>query len=802
MRFQYLSIFLITFICSFASAQSSKDCEHLKVNKMLSAYRECILSDSIWKSIQNDPMRKAILNDDLDLVRKLISDGYDLNQVVGHSEKLGSHNALVFSILKGSREVFYEILESGVDVLEANERGLTPLNFAKIKKDKAKLTILNEAIANALEKKREEERIEALQKDTTYLLKTAIIENNLEFVKGLISSKYDLGTSFGKSKKYGNIDALSFAVVKGTPEMTELLAKATKCSNSFNDFGWSPLGIAIAEGKLDKIDVLFKLGVRSNDPVFQEVVKQDLDDDACDADCLIASNRGCEKCSKACQIRGDDCIECNEICSKTYSFEAKHSSLCMAVKNRNSEMLSKLIRAKANVFDKCFDKIPAGVDDMGIERFELVSPMCLSVVNNDLSSLELLLKAGLDPNQRCIDASVVTPYGFAKNSPLSIAVKKADEKMTKMLLSYKANPKEYLMTNFGENKYGTLLKVAIANGTENIVKMLISAKADVNECGNADSPEEQGENENPVSPIELAERIGNQNIISMLKKAGAKKMFSGSFVEYCNNPDIDEKMIMDAIKQGANVNEYTTPDGTTPLHVVAMIGKNPKAMQALIKNGASVFAMTSKGWTPLALAAYYNPDPAFVKMLIAAGSDVEINVDGFDLLHIAVNKNTPAVLSALLSAKVDKDYSKGDKSKLLVYTVAFCNNPQMLVALYKNGYTAAPPNNYGYSNVDYRYSDNIDTRYANLNPLFVAIKKKKDLAWFKLLIQGQASPKDPDLLTFAIENNVSIEIIQFLIKSGAPFTNNAMQTAIDLPINTYRNKLIEILSKAKRAKVN
>lgn len=789
MIFRSTFIILAAFFVDFALAQSPKDCDHLKENKFLSAYSQCITSDSIWKAIEKDPMRRAILNDDVDQVKKLLSNGYDLKQVIGHSEKHGSFNVLAFAILKGSRETFYEILENGADVLEANERGLTPLNFAKIKKDKAKLTILKEAIAKALERKREEERLEALQKDTTYLLKTAIIENNLEFVKSLILSKYNLGISLGRSKKYGNIDVLSFAILKGSPEMTELLAKATKFSNAFNDIGWTPLGIAIAAGKVDKIDILLKAGAKPSEPVFREVLSHNKSDEedfeymiCSDANCLIASDRDCERCRKKCRKNEDDCVECNEICLKKMSFEASHSPLCIAAKRGRSDIIAKLMRFRVNISDKCFNKLPGSIDESGIgDRFELTSPICYAVANKDYPSLELFLKAGLNPNLTCIDSTADAEFGRGFDSPLYTAVANSDEIMTKILLGFKANPNE---PKYSPNGCESLLKKAIENENENIVKMLIAAKADVNETVCEDSRE--------YSPLELAEQKKNQNIISMLKKAGAKKMFSGSFVEYCNNPDIDEKMIMEAIKQGANVNEYTTPDGTTPLHVVAMTGKNPKAMQALIKNGASVFAMTSKGWTPLALAAYYNPDPTFIKILIAAGSDLDITIDGFDLLHIAVNKNTPAVLSALLSAKVDKSYTKEDKSKFLVYTVNSSDNPQMLVALYKNGYTAAPPNG------SYSWT----SRYSDLNPLFIAIKKKKDLAWFKLLIQGHASPKSPDLLTFAIENNVSIEIIQFLIKAGAPFTNEAMQTAIDLPINAYRNKLIEILSKAKRTKGN
>ena len=100
-----------------------------------------------------------------------------------------------------------------------------------------------------------------------------------------------------------------------------------------------------------------------------------------------------------------------------------------------------------------------------------------------------------------------------------------------------------------------------------------------------------------------------------------------------------------------------------PLHHAAGENEDPAAIAALIGDasatlGFSVDAtMPARGaggqWRPLALAARYNPNPAVVEALLAAGADA--NADGGLALYYAAQNETPRaaeIVQALLAAGV------------------------------------------------------------------------------------------------------------------------------------------------------
>ena len=103
-----------------------------------------------------------------------------------------------------------------------------------------------------------------------------------------------------------------------------------------------------------------------------------------------------------------------------------------------------------------------------------------------------------------------------------------------------------------------------------------------------------------------------------------------------------------------------------PLHHAARENEDPAAIAALIGDasatlGFSVDATTPARaaggqWRPLALAARYNPNPAVVEALLAAGADA--NADGGLALYYAAQNETPRaaeIVQALLAAGVAVD---------------------------------------------------------------------------------------------------------------------------------------------------
>jgi ankyrin repeat protein len=352
--------------------------------------------------------------------------------------------------------------------------------------------------------------------------------------------------------------------------------------------------------------------------------------------------------------------------------------------------------------------------------------------------VQMLLSAKANPNAEQVGG--VTPLYIALE-PQNLADSTTKIQMLKSLLKFKANPNK----TFGNS---IPLGLAIETNNADAVELLIKAKANVN-----------AKLTNGTSMLEYAEEFGNEKIIQLLKKAGATVPFSGSFIEYClQNPNMTEKMVLDAIKQGADVNEVSS-NGLTPLHVLAGLGKNIKVMQILIKKGAFVNAMTENGETPLLYAAMKNPNPEFLKMLIAAGADVEaINSEDWNaLLMAAVFNKSPKVLEFLLKTSLADNLSESAKTNLISCAVKYNPNPKVLISLFKAGFKPEPGENY--------WGD---------KPLHVAIQESKDLEFIKILLQGKAKVDD-----------------------------KAMNLARELPMNTkdeikYRNKVIDMLTKAKR----
>ena len=261
--------------------------------------------------------------------------------------------------------------------------------------------------------------------------------------------------------------------------------------------------------------------------------------------------------------------------------------------------------------------------------------------------------------------------------------------------------------------------------------------------------------------MELAQSKGNQTIVDMLKKAGASAPFRGNFVDFCADENLTEKMVVEAIKNGADVNETDGDEGWTPLHAAAQYAKDPKPLQVLIKRGAFVNAQTKKGVTPFILAAKLNRNPAIAKLLMAAGADVEArdpSNNNWDALQNAVANNGSEVVAMLLNAGLAQGYSDSDKDLLVKIAVRNNSNHRVLITLLKNGFRAEPTNS---------WSD---------KPLNIAL-----------------------------DFNHSIDIIKVLISGGAIVDESVMRKARNLSMDTkedqlFRNQVIDILTKAKKKK--
>jgi ankyrin repeat protein len=117
---------------------------------------------------------------------------------------------------------------------------------------------------------------------------------------------------------------------------------------------------------------------------------------------------------------------------------------------------------------------------------------------------------------------------------------------------------------------------------------------------------------------------------------------------YNNNPEVSNILI----KAGAD-------SSTVKLALMwaAWHNSNPEVLSILIKAGADVNAKDWLGWTPLMLAARYNDNPEVLRVLIKAGAKINAKNDGKTPLSFAVEKNSPEIVSLLLTsgANVSKE---------------------------------------------------------------------------------------------------------------------------------------------------
>ncbi|HFE36811.1 MAG TPA: hypothetical protein ENK06_00145 [Gammaproteobacteria bacterium] len=205
-----------------------------------------------------------------------------------------------------------------------------------------------------------------------------------------------------------------------------------------------------------------------------------------------------------------------------------------------------------------------------------VSELFTAAGNGDKQSVEKLLKAGADPDER-------VPSGA---TPLIYAAQQGHNIIVGLLIDSGAEVNASVSSNVAVIGGRTALHFAAQNGKNDVVNTLIAdgAKVDVRDLAG-------------FTPLILA------------------SMVSG-----------DKATISALVSGGANIEARNT-DSATALIAAAFKG-NEKAFRALLDNGADINATTKYGITPLAMAAR-NGNKGFVVELIRRGADVNVpNANG------------------------------------------------------------------------------------------------------------------------------------------------------------------------------
>lgn len=150
------------------------------------------------------------------------------------------------------------------------------------------------------------------------------------------------------------------------------------------------------------------------------------------------------------------------------------------------------------------------------------------------------------------------------------------------------------------------------------------------------------------------------------------------------------EMVAPCLEAGADPEVRQGVHGWTPLHLAAAYNPNPVVIARLVTAGADPNAKEIYGGTPLHGAAAHNPNPAVIEALLAVGADPKATENsGETPLHRAARNNNPGVINALLKAGADIQARDRFSETPLHEAAAHTTTPAVIVALLQAG---ADPN--------------------------------------------------------------------------------------------------------------
>ncbi|MFC1781263.1 ankyrin repeat domain-containing protein [Planctomycetota bacterium] len=192
---------------------------------------ELLLSHSAGRSLVG-----AISSGDIEEIKRLISEGVDLNVTSGLNQ-----SPLHMAIERGNKEVVELLIENGADVNIVSNVGTTPLDIAQ--------EIGNTEIAELL-----------LEHSARRSLVGAISSGDIEEVKRLISEGVDVNpmNQFGESTPIFN------AALAGNLPIVELLIENGADVNAKNITGMTPLHLACQSGHELVVEFLIESGADVN----------------------------------------------------------------------------------------------------------------------------------------------------------------------------------------------------------------------------------------------------------------------------------------------------------------------------------------------------------------------------------------------------------------------------------------------------------------------------------------------------------------------------------------------------------
>jgi ankyrin repeat protein len=279
-----------------------------------------------------------------------------------------------------------------------------------------------------------------------------------------------------------------------------------------------------------------------------------------------------------------------------------------------------------------------------------------------------------------------------------------------------------------------------------------------------------------------AVRDGDVETVKSAIKAGhdANMVFSGEplIVLAAERNELEIAKIL--LENGADINQQRDYDGYTALMSIAegIWGSNVQLVELLLNNGADVNMVDIDGKGALEYAVNSSSDNFVTvsSMLIDAGSDLELNDFGAQILYFASENGYDSIVESLMARKINPNIELG-QLRFSIIEASEAGHSEIVKMLVEGG---ADPN--------------VITKFDYTALMYASMEGYSEIV--KTLLDAGADPnkemEEETALTFAVEENEP-EIVRLLIDAGADY-NLKMQerTPIVYAIQRHNDELVRV----------